>query len=601
MPAINEPPKIADAVSQRRDPDPVLLAIVQKQLDHITRQMGAVMTRTARSPIFSESHDFSCFLGTVDGTVVAQADGLPIHSGGGGFAMRAVLEKQAGKIAEGDVFLLSDPYVAGGNHLPDWTMIRPVFVGETLCGFAANRAHQSDIGGGAAGTYNPEATEIFHEGIRLPVLRLVEQGKIRSDLWELLLLNTRYPELLDGDLQAMLGSLRIGATRLSALLSELGVDDSAIYLEGVLGHGERKLRTQIAGLKDGVTFGEDGSDTDCFVAVDVPVRVKLTITGETMTFDFTGSAPQVKGFKNSSLANTYSAVYLALATFFEHSIPRNGGTYRPVTIIAPQGTVVNALPPAPMTMNTVFPAMDIVNACWKALAQVDPSRALAGWGKSVNGISSGRTPEGEPFVMYHWHSSPGGGAMVGRDGYPVTGPLPTLGALVMPNVETYERVYPCRIHLQEFRCDSAGAGQYRGGPSVAYEAEILVPSQHAMRNEGLRRPSGFGIGGGQFGAQGMMEVSVDGGPRRPTPQYGVEHGGPMRIWTNGCAGGGWGDPTERDPDSVARDVRDGIVSTEQASAVYGVVFTKSELDREATAARRAAVRAARSTNGGESA
>src|SRR5687768_5217216 len=129
--------------------DPVVLAIVQKQLDHITRQMGAVMTRTARSPIFSESHDFSCFLGTATGTVVAQADGLPIHSGGGGFALRAVIEKQAGDMSGDDVFLLSDPYVAGGNHLPDWTMIRPVFVGDTLCGFAANRAHQSDIGGGA--------------------------------------------------------------------------------------------------------------------------------------------------------------------------------------------------------------------------------------------------------------------------------------------------------------------------------------------------------------------------------------------------------------------------------------------------------------------
>ena len=585
--------RVSDAAPKPdRAADPVLLAIVQKQLDHITRQMGAVMTRTARSPIFSESHDFSCFLGTADGTVVAQADGLPIHSGGGGFALRAVLDKQAGEMEEGDVFLLSDPYVAGGNHLPDWTMIRPVFVSGTLCGFAANRAHQSDIGGGAAGTYNPEATEIFHEGIRLPVLRLVEKGRIRKDLWELLLLNTRYPELMDGDLQAMLGSLRIGAARMTALLSELGVEDSAVYLEGVLGHGERMLRAEIAALKDGVTYGEDGSDTDCFQAVDVPVKVRLTVDGDTMTFDFTGSAPQVRGFKNSSLANTHSAVYLALATFFEHSIPRNGGTYRAVTIVAPRGSVVNALPPAPMTMNTVFPAMDIVNACWKALAQVDPGRALSGWGKSVNGISSGRTPAGDPFVMYHWHSSPGGGAMAGRDGYPVTGPLPTLGGLVMPNVETYERVYPCRIHLQEFRCDSAGAGRYRGGPSVAYEAEILVPSQHAMRNEGLRRPSGFGTGGGHYGAQGMMEVSIEGEPRRPAPQYAVERGGPMRIWTHGCAGGGWGDPLERDPESVARDVLDGIVSVEQASAVYGVVITGDGLDRNGTAQRRADRRAA---------
>lgn len=572
--------------------DPVLLAIVQKQLDHITHQMGWVMTRTARSPLFSESHDFSCFLGTAAGEVAAQADGLPIHSGAGGFALRAAVNAYGDDMNDGDVFILNDPYAAGGNHLPDWTIIRPVFVDGSLCGFAANRAHQSDIGGGAAGTYNPEATEIFHEGIRLPVLKLVERNHLRKDIWQLLLLNSRLPDLMEGDLGAMLGSVRIGAKRLETLLRGLGADRGSSYLDAVLDYGERRMRRAITSLPDGVWHGEDGSDTDCFREVEVPIKVKLTIEDDSLTFDFTGSSPQIKGFKNSSIANTHSAVYVAVATFFDPSIPRNSGTFRPVRIIAPAGTVVNANPPAPMTMNTVFPAVDIIHACWKALAGTDPQRACAGWGKSVYGISAGRRENGKPFVMYHWHASAGGGAVNGRDGFLQGGNLPTLAGRILPNVEVYERIYPCRIHKHELRRDSAGAGKYRGGPSVDYVAEILVSSEHSIRAEGLRRPSGFGVLGGAYGAKGSMIVEEQGGEARPTPQYAIQRLGPMRVTIEGTAGGGWGDPMQRDPQRVQRDVRDEIVSPEVAREAYGVVLSadRRSVDMAATHALRAASR-----------
>ncbi|HEY0183501.1 MAG TPA: hydantoinase B/oxoprolinase family protein, partial [Rhodopila sp.] len=212
----------AQAIEHTAVDDPVLLAIIQKQLDHVTHQMGWVTQRTARSPIFNVSHDFSCFLGTANGVVVAQADGLPIHSAAGGFALRALLDQRRDEIEDGDVFISGDPYAAGGNHLPDWTVMRPVFVDGNLSAFACNRAHQSDIGGGAAGTYNPEATEIFHEGLRLPILKLVERGRLRRDLMELLLLNSRCPDLMEGDLGAMLGSCAIGAERLHKLMLEIG-------------------------------------------------------------------------------------------------------------------------------------------------------------------------------------------------------------------------------------------------------------------------------------------------------------------------------------------------------------------------------------------
>ncbi|MCA3413168.1 MAG: hydantoinase B/oxoprolinase family protein [Roseomonas sp.] len=569
--------------------DPVRLAVVQKQVDHISQQMGWIMTRTARSPIFSQSHDFTCFVAGAGGDIIAQADGIPIHSGGGGFAVRATLQAFGDEMSEGDVYLLSDPYVAGGNHLPDWTMIRPIFVGGRLCGFTCNRAHQSDIGGGAAGTYNPEATEIFHEGIRLPVLRLVEGGKLRRDLFKLLLLNSRCPDLMEGDLSAMLGSTRIGAERVAAMLTEMGIEQGLAYFDALLRYGEARMSAEIAKLPNGIYLGKDGSDTDCFQKVDVPVTVALEVRDDVLIFDFTGSAPQIRGFKNSSLANTYSAVYVAVATFFDHSLPRNEGLFRSVTIIAPEGTVVNARPPAPMTMNTVYPATDIIYACWKALAQAAPDRACAGWGKACYGLSSGRDADGRFFVMYHWHGASGGGAVKGRDGFQSVGHMISLGGLTLPNVEGYEQSYPVRIHRQELRCDTAGAGEFRGGAGVDYICDVLVPTEHAVRSEGVGRPSGYGIGGGLDGAAGLLDVEETGMGLRPPPQYGIQRLGPSRIRVQSSAGGGWGDPLRRDPDAVLADVLDGIVSPEAALNVYGVVLASDgrAVDHAGTRRRRA--------------
>jgi N-methylhydantoinase B len=194
-----------------------------------------------------------------------------------------------------------------------------------------------------------------------------------------LLLNSRCPDLLEGDLGAMMGSLKIGAARLSELLQEIGEGKGTRMISALLDYGERRMRAEIDTLPDGDYFGEDGSDTDCFQSIEVPVKVKVTVLGSNLVFDFTGSAPQIRGFKNSSLANTHSAVYVAVAAFLGPTLSRNSGAFRSVSIVAPLGTVINAPAPAPMTMNTIFPATDIVMACWKALATAGPARACAGW------------------------------------------------------------------------------------------------------------------------------------------------------------------------------------------------------------------------------
>lgn len=567
--------------------DPIGLALLQKQLDHIARQMGWVMSRTARSPIFSQSHDFSCFIGDRRGNIVSQADGLPIHTGGGSFAIKAVLRAFDQRIDDGDVYILSDPYDAGGNHLPDWTIIRPVMVKGRILAFCCNRAHQSDIGGGAAGTYNAAATEIFHEGIRLPVLRLVDRNGMRDDLWRLLLLNSRCPDLLEGDLQAMIGSTEIGRARIIEAFSEVEEQRAEQYLDAILDHAESLVRAEIGALGQGIYEAEDESDNDCFDTADIRVRVRIAIDSDRINVDFTGSSPQIKGFKNSSLANTHSAVYLAVLSFLGGSLPKNDGAFRPITIVAPEGTIVNARAPAPMTMNTVFPATNIVHACWRALSLCDPSRACAGWGKSLHCITSGPAQDGKTFVMYHWHGLPGSGAVGGRDGLPTMGTVPTLCGLKLANVEAYEQLYPVRILQYEMRCDGGGAGQFRGGTGIDYSAEISVPADYSFRGEAARGLRAFGVNSGAPGGAGHIRLDQEGVPV-DAPQYGVRSLGPLHLTIASPGGGGFGDPLRRDPAAVLRDVRDGVVSRACAEESYGVVLSDDarSVDLPATESRR---------------
>jgi N-methylhydantoinase B len=564
--------------------DPVTLAVTQNRLDHMTQQMGWVMLRTARSPIFSQSHDFSCFIATAQGEVIAQADGIPIHTGSGGFAIRALLDTFGDTIAPEDVFLLNDPYLAGGNHLPDWVIARPAFHDGQIVGFACNRAHQADIGGGAAGTYNPEATEIYHEGIRIPPMRLVEKGAVREDLWALLLANSRASEALDGDLSAMLGSTRIGLEGIESIARHHGLEATRAIFEGMLASADAAQRNAFARLPAGEYRGEDYSDNDCFGPADVWVRVKLSIEGDgAAVVDFTGSSPQVKGFKNSSIANTTSAVAVAIASFFDPGLPNNEGRFRSIKIVAPKGTIVNPIEPAPLTMCTTFCAHEIIHALWQALAKADPARACAGWGKNIFGVTSG-VADGSRYVLYHANAACGAGAVDGRDGFNSIGHVASLGGFVLPNIEIYEAQFPVLYGKQEFRTDTGGTGKYRGGTGVDYQVTVFGEASYSFRGEGLRYISSFGVHGGQAGASGEMTIGLPSGETVPAPKYGIRHYENASVTAASPGGGGWGRPFEREPEMVLRDVRDGVVSLQAAREVYGVALTNDlhAIDRAAT-------------------
>ena len=565
--------------------DPVTITVLERKLDGIAREMGIVMRRSARSPIFSESHDFSCFSTDARGRLISVAEGSPIHTGGGGFAVRALLDYWGTDIHPGDVFLSNDPYVAGGNHLPDWTVMYPIFVGDALVGFACNRAHQVDIGGGMPGTYNSNAVEVFDEGIRLPPIKVYDRGTLRRDVWDLVALNTRAPTTVQGDVGAMIGSARIGARRLHDVVVEYGLDTTLAHLDGLLDYAERRMRHELRSIPDGAYVGVAEMNNDVFSRRPVKVVVTVTVAGDAVTVDFTGTDPQMRAFKNSSLANTHAAVYMALLCVVDPFIPKNEGMLRPITVVAPRGTVVNPEPPAPVTYATVFPAMQIIHACWQALGQVVPDRVSAGWGAPSFPTTAGYA-SGESYVVYHWGGSPGAGAIKGRDGFDQLGSLITLGGLTLPNMELYERVYPVRFRRWELRTDGGGPGEFRGGTGVVYEIETLRRAKWGFRGEGLYTPTGIGMHGGQPGREARATLGGD-GDAREAPQYAIEELDPIVFRLESPGGGGWGDPRRRDPERVRADVVNGVVSVPAAREAFGVVLTEDlEVDEAATAACR---------------
>ncbi len=327
--------------------DPVTVSVVTHRFEAIVQEMGEAMLRTAYSQILNSSRDFSTAIVDRETRLIAQAEHVPIHVGSMPWAVRAVVDFFDGRVRPGDVYLLNDPY-HGGNHLPDLTAFVPVFFGEELLFWSINRSHQSDIGGSTHGAYNPAATEIWQEGLRITPLKLYDAGEVRDDVMQMIATNVRHPEDFLGDLRAMIGSARVGERRVLRLLDEYGAATVLGSVEAILDSAEHETRACIASWQDGTYHGEAVLDDDGHGAEDVYIRAEVTVHGDSMTVDLSDSHPQVTGFINSSYPNMMSAVYMALAFLIEPRTPKNSGTFRAVEVIAKPGTVVWANPPAPV-------------------------------------------------------------------------------------------------------------------------------------------------------------------------------------------------------------------------------------------------------------
>jgi N-methylhydantoinase B len=373
--------------------DPIVASIIRHRLLAIVEEMGEAMLRTSYSQILNSSRDFSTAICGLDGRLIAQAEHVPIHVGALPYAARAVTEFFAGDIHPGDVFLLNDPY-HGGNHLPDLTVFVPVFAAEQPRFWSINRAHQSDIGGATHGAYNAAATDIWQEGIRITPLRLYDGGELRRDVLEMIATNVRHPRDFRGDLAAMIGSAHVGERRLLALAVEFGWPVADAAIEAVLDGAERQTRAVIAQWKDGVYHGEALLDDDGRGNEDIQIRATVEKRGSDLVIDLSDSHDQVTSFVNSSYPNMRSAVVVALSYLIDPDTPKNDGTFRPITVIAKQGTVVWADPGMPVTLATNHCGQEILEAIVKALAPACPDRAMAGWGRRFRIAIQGRDPRG---------------------------------------------------------------------------------------------------------------------------------------------------------------------------------------------------------------
>lgn len=542
--------------------DPITVSVVQHRLHGIVEEMGEAMLRTSYSQILNSSRDFSTALADPRGRLVAQAEHVPIHVGALPFAVRAVQAAFEGTIRPGDVFLLNDPY-RGGNHLPDLTAFVPVFGDGRHLFWAINRAHQSDIGGATHGAYNPAATEIFQEGIRVPPLRLYDGGVLREDVLELLALNVRHPRDFKGDLAAMIGSARLGERRLAALLAELGTATALEAVEAVLDGAERRVRAILEGWPDGVYRGEAVLDDDGHGRTDVTIRATVTKRGSDLEVDLSESDPECEGFVNSSYPNSYSACVVALAYLIDPDIPKNDGAFRPLTMKVREGTVVHPREGRPVTLCTNHCGQEIIEAIVKALAPACPERAMAGWGRRFRVAIRGTDPRtGRPFLWHLFQARPGGGASAAGDGWPAAGEWQAAGGIKFGSLEVHEVRFPLFFRRHELRPGSGGAGRHRGGPGAVLEMAIEVgePAVANTAGDGVRHGA-CGILGGQDGAPHDYRLrSVDGQERvLRTKEVGIRiRPGDVLVALSG-GGGGWGEPGERDPAAVARDRAEGFV------------------------------------------
>ena len=542
--------------------DPITRSVVQHRLSSIVAEMGEAMLRTSYSQILNYSRDFSLAITDTRGRLIAQADHIPVHVGALPWATLAV-EKRFNDIKPGDVILLNDPY-HGGSHLPDVTAFVPIFDGETRLYWTIVRAHQSDIGGATHGAYNPDATEIWQEGLRIPPIKLYEAGHLRDDLLDMLALNTRNARDFRGDLAAMVGAAHLGERRMARLFAEFGAPTVAAAVELILDAAEQQARAVVSSWKDGVFYGEALLDDDGRGNDDIRIAAKVTKSGSNIKVDLSDSDPQTRSFVNSSHANTQAAVSMAFAYLIDADIPKNSGALRPLSIVTRKGTIVDADDGRPVTLCTSHPSNEIVEAVIKALSASCPERAMAGWSRRFRIAIQGEDPRsGRHFIWHLFQARPGGGASAGGDGWSSIGEWHSAGGIKFGSIEVDEVRFPLHFRRHEFRADSGGDGQHRGGLGVSLDLviETAKPVVGNTAGDGTRHgPCGL-LGGKDGVPHDYRLVSNGRAPRRlRTKEAGIEilPGDCLEIRSSG--GGGWGPPDKRSKSARDRDLAQGLVT-----------------------------------------
>jgi N-methylhydantoinase B len=520
--------------------DAVELAVFQSRVHSIAEEMGAALRRTAVSPNIKERRDYSCAIFDGQGRVIAMGDHMPVHLGSMPMSVKAVVD--AISFEPGDIAILNDPY-AGGTHLPDITMVLPVFADERRepAFYVANRAHHADVGGAFAGSMGP-ATEIFQEGIRIPPVRIVRRGEVCREILDLILLNVRTPRERRGDLDAQIGSCRVGEMRVLQLVEKYGADKLQTLAEDLLDYSERLVRAELRRTPAGVFRAEDWLDDDGVTeaACRIAVQLRLDPEAASIDIDFTGSCAQVMGSVNAVRAITVSACFYMLRCLLAEDAPATAGILRPLTVTTPVGSIVDARPPASVAGGNVETSQRIVDVLLRALAQAVPSRVPAASAGTMSNLTIGGVDPrtNEPFTYYETMAG-GMGARPTLDG--ISGVQTHMTNSLNTPVEALEYAYPFRVQRYGYRYGSGGDGRYRGGDGLVREIELLADAQVALLAD-RRKFRPYGLHGGSEGAAGHafvtdtksdIETELPGKCSCRAPAGSV-----LRIETPG--GGGWG-------------------------------------------------------------
>lgn len=567
--------------------DPLVVAVLARKFQAISRDMASIVHRTARSSLL-QNGDFAT--GVLDDRrrILSQDEGLPLMAYGYTRMLAALVERFGDDIGPGDVFLHNDPF-AGNNQAQDTGVFRPVFVDGELQWWTAAKGHLADWGGERLGGYNAGATEVWAETIRIPPLRIVRGGETVHDVWAMLLANTRLPRLVAGDIHALMAACATGEARLRELVARYGVPSLRLHADDLLRRTARRLGAEIAALPDGTYRGAAAWRQPADITPREQVaHVAVTIAGDRMVVDFAGTDPQSPRYYNGVIATTYSAAMATLLMLFDPDSPHNEGVERCIEIHVPEGSFLNARAPAPSVMGN-FVANDVVaEALMKALAPVLAPRVTAGWGRGLNAsVGNPRaTDEAEPFfALPLLTNKPGGGGTEGCDGWSAIGPLTCGGAFAFDDYETFEAGFPIRLLRHELWPGSAGAGRWRGGFGVDVAYEVRAPSVLMSFGEDADRP--FALAGGRPGAGNVLRVRAPGAPPVDVPANdAVTLAARSIVEARNAGGGGFGDPREREPELVLLDVRNGLVSRDEARDVYGVALSDDGRFVDARATRR---------------
>ncbi|WP_255149498.1 hydantoinase B/oxoprolinase family protein [Halorarius halobius] len=579
--------------------DPVTLSVVENAAAAVCEEMNATLVRTARSPNIKERRDCSCALFDPEGRMVAQAENIPVHLGAMPFSVEAALDRfPADSLAPGDAVLLNDPY-HGGAHLPDLTLVEPVFHDGDLVALVANRAHHADVGGATAGSVAADSTDLYQEGLRIPPVKIRESGAPNEAVRDVLFANVRTPDERRGDLRAQAAANEVGARRFRELVDDRGNESLADALDELRAYSERRMRAEIDDLPDGSYRFEDYLDDDGRGNADLPIVVTVTVDGDDLAVDFADTADQTAGPLNAPPAVTASATYFAVRAVTDPDIPPNAGAYAPIDLSLPGGSLVDPDPPAPVVGGNLETSQRVTDAVLGAFARAVPERAAAAGQGTMNNVTFGGTDPrdgtdvngggtpaggdgngggtpargdgngggtpargdgnggGTPFTFYETQGG-GFGGRAGADG--MDGVQVHMTNTLNTPVEVLETAYPLRVRAYALRPDTGGDGEFRGGLGLRRDIEVRTDCTCSVLAD-RQRYAPYGIEGGEDGATGETRVNGDRVPGKSTHE--LDAGDVVSLRTPG--GGGYGDSAARDSAARERDLRLGKV-TEAAGA-----------------------------------